>query len=60
MFTNGLNMDLPLRAWIKKIAHGVKIVWLSGNETVLGAVINKEDHTDCLLKHEKAYRYWFP
>ena len=31
-FTNGLNMDLPLRTWIKKAVHGVEIDWLSGKK----------------------------
>ena len=28
MFTDGLNMDLPLRARVKKAVHEVEIQWL--------------------------------
>ena len=30
MFTNGLNMSLPLCIWVKKRVHGVETYWLFG------------------------------
>ena len=48
MFTNGLNLGLPLQAWV------------SGKEKVPGAAFNKEGHTDNLLEHEKTHLHGFP
>ena len=37
MFTNGLNMVLPLWVWIRKIFNDMKIHWLFVKEKVPGA-----------------------
>ena len=34
MFSNRLNMGLPLRAWIENTVHEMKIHWLSGYKKV--------------------------
>ena len=52
MFTNRLNMGLPLRAWFEKTAHEVETHWLSCKEKVLGAAVSKEGNIDNLLGHE--------
>ena len=36
MFTNGLNVGLPLQAWVKKTVHGVETWWLSSKEDIPG------------------------
>ena len=59
MFTNGLNLSLPLRSWVEKTVNGVETHWLSCEEKVLGAAINKEGHADSVLGHEKIHHYWF-
>ena len=59
MFTNGLNMGLPLCAWVKKIVLGVETPWLSGKEKVQGAAVSKEGHAYSLLGHERSHHYWF-
>ena len=43
MFTNELNMGLPLWTWVKKTVHAVETHCLSG----------KEGDADSLLGHEK-------
>ena len=45
MFTNGLNIGLPQRAWAQMAVHEVKTQWLSRKETVPDATVSKEDHT---------------
>ena len=60
MFTHGLNMSLPLQAWVGKSVHEVETHRLSGKEKVLGAVVSKEGHADSLLGHERTHHYWFP
>ena len=42
IFTNFLNIDLPLSAKFKKTVHEVDEHWLSGKEKVLGASFSKE------------------
>ena len=59
MFTNKLNMGLPLWSWMEKTVHGVKKHWLSNKEKVLGATVSKEGHADSLLGHERIHHYWF-
>ena len=49
MFTNRLNIGLPLCAWIEKTIHGVETHWLSDKEKVQGAGINEEEYADRLL-----------
>ena len=41
-FTNGLNMGLPLRAWVGKTAHEAKTHWLSSKEKVPGTAVSKK------------------
>ena len=41
-FTNELNMDSLLQAWVKKTIHWVKTHWLSGKDKVLCAVVSKD------------------
>ena len=53
MFTNGLNMSLPLRVWVKKTIDAVKTHWLFSKEKVLGAMISKEGHANSPPKCEK-------
>ena len=60
MFTNWLNMGLPLRNWVEKILHGMEIPWLSGWEKVHGAGLCKEGHAESILGHERIRRYRFP
>ena len=57
IFTNELNMGLPLRINVKKIIKGVEIRWLSSKEKVPGAVVSKEGNTDSLLRHERIHCY---
>ena len=59
MFTNWLNIGLPQWARVKKTVHDVEIYWLFSKEKVLDAAVNKEEHADSLLGHEKTYHYWF-
>ena len=33
---------------------------LSSNEKILGIAVNKDCHTDSLLKHKRTHVYWFP
>ena len=49
MFINRLKIGLLLCARLEKTVHKVETHQLSSKEKVLGAVVNKEDHTDCLL-----------
>ena len=52
IFTNGLNLCLPLQAWVEKKINWAKRHWLSRRDKVPGAVISKEGLADCLLRHE--------
>ena len=60
VFINGLNVGLTLQTGVKKTVDGVGTCWLSIKEKVLGAVVNKGDHADRLLRHEKNHLYWLP
>ena len=40
-FTNGLNIVLPLGAWVEKTVHGVKTPRISDKEKVPGVAIGK-------------------
>ena len=60
MFTNQLDMCLPLWVRVKKTVHGVIIHWLSGIRIVLSIEVSKEGHTDCVLGYKKTHHYWFP
>ena len=51
MFTNELNMALPLQAPAKNTVHGVEIHWLSSKENMPGAAVSKEGHADSFLDH---------
>ena len=51
MFTNGLNMGLPLREFV----NGVTIYQLSGKE-VSGAVVSK-GHADNVQRYERTHYY---
>ena len=53
IFTNRLNLNLTLQAWIKKTVHGGETHWISSKEKVLDAVINKEGHTDNVLGYKR-------
>ena len=53
-------MDLLQRPRDEKINHGVEMHWLFAKEKVLGAVVNKEYHTDSLLEPEKIHYKWSP
>ena len=57
IFTNGQNINLSRRDWVKKIFHGVETNWLSGKENVADAVVSKEGHDDNLLRHVKSVFY---
>ena len=60
MFTNGLNMGLPLQIRVKKTIHQVKTHWLSSKEKVLGTVFSQKGHTESLLRQERAHHNSFP
>ena len=60
IFTYRLNISLPQWAWVKKTVCEVETHWLFGKEKVLGIAVNKEDHADSLLGHERTHHYWFP
>ena len=57
MFRNGLNIGLPLQAWLENRA---KKHWLSGKEKVPGVAVSKEGHVNNLLGHERTNDNWFP
>ena len=57
MFTNLLNISLPRQAWVEKTVFGEETLRLSNKEKVPGAALSK-DHTDSLLRPEKAYHSW--
>ena len=46
MHTNGLNMGLPLLAWVKKTIYRQETHWLSRKENIPSAVVSKEGHTN--------------
>ena len=60
IFTNGLNMDLPLWAWVKKTVHGMETHWLFCKEKVQDSVVSTRDITDSVLGDEVTPYYWFP
>ena len=69
MFTNELNMGLPLQAWVEKTVHGVDIHWLSSKKKIkIKKKIKKEvpdtgiskRHADNHLGYERTHQYWFP
>ena len=60
MFTNDLNMGLPLRACFEKTVYGEETCWPSGKEKVPDAAISKADYTDSLLGHERTNHNWIP
>ena len=60
IFSNGLNMGLPIQAWVDKSVHRVETYWLSGKEKVPGTAISKEGHADSFLRHEMTHYCWFP
>ena len=43
MFTNGLNIGLQWRTWVKKTVHGVETL-LSGKDKVPGPAVSKEGY----------------
>ena len=47
MFTNGLKMDLSLRAWDENFIKWKH--WLSGKKKIPGKAVSKEGHADRLL-----------
>ena len=59
MFTNELNMGLPLRAWVEKKVHSVEALWLSIKEIVSIAAVNWEGPANIFLGHERTHHYWF-
>ena len=60
MFTNWLNMGLPLWAWVEKTVDGIETDFF-GKEKVLGAAtVSQEVHVDSLLLHKRTLHYWFP
>ena len=56
VFTYGLNMVLPLWAWVIKAVNKVEAHWLSCKEKV---PVSKEGHADSLLGHERRHHNWF-
>ena len=52
MFTNWVNISLPLETWVKKTVHGVEAHWLSSKEKVPGSAISKEGQADSFLDYE--------
>ena len=52
-------MDLLQWAWEKKRIHGIDTSWLFGKEKILGTVVSKEGHADCLLRQERMQDYQF-
>ena len=57
VLTNGQNIGLTLWAWVNRSAQAMEAHSLSGKEKGLGAVINKEGHTDGNLG--RSHRSWF-
>ena len=57
MFTNGLNMALPLWAWVKKTVHRMETHWLIGKEKLLCTGVNKEGYVNGVVGQEKTH-YW--
>ena len=51
VFTNELNIGLPLWAYIEKTFHVVETHRLSSKEKVVGAAVTKEGDADSLLGH---------
>ena len=60
MFTNKLNISLPLWAWVENSVFGVKTHLLSSKEKFLGAAVRKKGHFDSLIGHERNQHNWFP
>ena len=48
MFTNGLNMALPLQALVKETIHRVETHQLCRKEKIPGTAVSKEDYADNL------------
>ena len=56
MYTNRLNMGLPLKAQDEKRIHRVETHWLSSKEKVADTMVSKEGHADCLLEDERTHQ----
>ena len=48
-------MGLPVWSRAEKTVHGIEKHWLSGKEEFLGAMVNKEDHADSVLRHKRIH-----
>ena len=59
MFTQQLNMGLPLLALVEKTVNGVETHRLSGKEKVLGTAVSKEGDAYRLLGYDWSHHYWF-
>ena len=57
MFTNELNMGLPLQGWVKRNSHVVETHWLSGKENFQGEAVSNE--VDSLLGYVRTHHNWF-
>ena len=53
IFTNELNIVLPLWAWVKKTVYGAEIHWLLRKGKVLGTLASKEGHADSFFWNMK-------
>ena len=52
MFTNKLNMVLPLRAWIVKLVDGMETKTLRWKkQKIPGAKVSHEGHANSVLGH---------
>ena len=49
IFTNELNIGLPLQTWVEKIIFRMETHWFPGKEKVLGAVVSQEGHAHVSL-----------
>ena len=59
MFTNQLNIDLPLRTGVEKTYYCAKMHSLSGKEKVPGAKFIKNGHANSLQGHERIHHWCF-
>ena len=55
IFTNDLNMSLPLKTWIEQAVNGVETHWLFGKEKVKRVM-----HADSFMGLERTHDNWFP
>ena len=59
LFTDEIDLGLPLQACAEKTVYGVGKHCLSGKGKVLCTAVSKEGHADYVLGHEMTHHYWF-